>query len=147
MRLIDADALKKKADMRGRCLRPLVTAFQMCVTVHDIDDAPTIDAVPMADLKKFAEDVVCQFGYYIQYNGRLHLTAGGLSTLEWAFSILGWEDPKPFPEGECEWDSCHEHATCGTPTPDGYKRVCGKHFATIQAYEEAERNARMDGGG
>ena len=47
MRLIDADALKKKADMRGRCLRPLVTAFQMCVTVHDIDDAATIDAVPV----------------------------------------------------------------------------------------------------
>lgn len=43
MWLIDANALKKKADMRGRCLRPLVTAFQLCVTVHDIDDAPTID--------------------------------------------------------------------------------------------------------
>ena len=51
MRLIDADALKKKADMRGRCLRPLVTAFQMCVTVHDIDDAPTIDAVPVVRCK------------------------------------------------------------------------------------------------
>ena len=51
MRLIDASALKKKADMRGRCLRPLVTAFQMCVTVHDIDDAPTIDAVPVVRCK------------------------------------------------------------------------------------------------
>lgn len=52
MRLIDADALKKKADMRGRCLRPLVTAFQMCVTVHDIDDTPTIDAVPVVRCKE-----------------------------------------------------------------------------------------------
>lgn len=43
MRLIDADDLKKKVDIRGRCLRPLVTGFQMCVTVHDIDNAPTID--------------------------------------------------------------------------------------------------------
>ena len=110
-----------------------------------IAEAPAEDVVPVADLKEFAEDVVCQFGYYVQHNGRLHITHGGLSTLEWAFEILGWENPKPFPEGECEWDGCHEHATCGTPTPEGYKRVCVKHFADIQAREEAERNARMDG--
>ena len=47
MRLIDADALKKKATMRGSCLRPMVTAFQMAVTTHDIDAAPTIDAAPV----------------------------------------------------------------------------------------------------
>lgn len=89
------------------------------------------DAVPADDLKEFAEDVVYQFGYKINYDGRLHLTAGGLSTLEWAFNILGWEDPKPFPEGECEMDCCHEYATCGINTPDGYKRVCGKHFGKL----------------
>ena len=78
---------------------------------------PFADVVEVAELKEFAEDVVYQFGYAINYNGRLHLSSGGLSTLEWAFSILGWPDPKPYPEGECEWDGCHEHATCGTPTP------------------------------
>ena len=106
---------------------------------------PAADVAPVSDLKEFAEDVLYQFGYKINCNGGLHITAGGLSTLEWAFSILGWEDPYPFPEGECEWDGCHEYATCGTPTQDGYKRVCGKHYAYIKAREEAERNARMDG--
>ena len=87
------------------------------------------------DLVEFAEDVAYQFGYYCQNKGRLHITHGGLSTLEWAFDILGWENPHPVPECECEIDGCHEHATCGTPTKDGYKRVCGKHFMEIQ--EEA----------
>lgn len=54
---------------------------------------------------------------------------------EWAFDILEWENPHPVPECECEIAGCHEHATCGTPTKDGYKRVCGKHFMEIQ--EEA----------
>ena len=93
-----------------------------------IENAPTVDAVPMDDMKEFAEDVVYQFGYYGQYNGRLHIGHGGLSTLEWAFDILGWDNPHPAPEFECEIDGCHEHATCGAPTSDGYKRMCGKHY-------------------
>ena len=91
------------------------------------------------DIKDFAEDVACQFGYYCQNGGRLHVTHGGLSTLEWAFDILGWENPHPVPEYECEVDGCYEHATCGTPTADGYKRVCGKHFRSL--------SAKMDGDG
>lgn len=110
-----------------------------------IEDAPAADVVEVSELKEFAEDVIYQFGYHINYKGRLHLSSGGLSTLEWAFDILGWPDPKPYPEGECEWDGCHEYADCGTPTPDGYKRVCGKHFRVIQIRKEAEENARMDG--
>ena len=43
MRLIDADELKKKAKLRGHCVSPLVTAHHMCVDVHDIDNAPTIN--------------------------------------------------------------------------------------------------------
>lgn len=102
-------------------------------------DAPVVDAVEVADMKEFAEDVVYQFGYYCQNGGRLHITHGGLSTLEWAFDILGWENPHPVPECECEIEGCHEHATCGTPTADGYKRMCGRHY----------RNhcAKMDGDG
>ena len=41
------------------------------------------------DLVEFAEDVAYQFGYYCQNKGRLHITHGGLSTLELAFDILG----------------------------------------------------------
>ena len=80
-----------------------------------------------ADMREFAKDVAYQFGYYCQNGGRLHITHGGLSTLEWAFDILGWENPHPVPECECEIDGCHEHATCGAPTNDGYKRMCGRH--------------------
>lgn len=101
------------------------------VAIADLGDMPTVDAVEVADMKEFAEDVVYQFGYYCQNGGRLHITHGGLSTLEHAFDILGWENPHPVPECECQIEGCHEHATCGTPTADGYKRVCGKHFAKM----------------
>ena len=89
------------------------------------------------EIKEFAEDVAYQFGYYFPIKDILYLSTGGLSTLEWAFRILGWNDPHPVPECECEYPGCHKHATCGTPTKDGYKRVCGKHFAEL-ASEEAE---------
>lgn len=95
--------------------------------INAIDAVPTIDAVEVNDMIEFAKDVAYQFGYYCQNGGRLHITHGGLSTLEWAFDILGWENPHPVPECECEIDGCHEHATCGAPTADGYKWMCSKH--------------------
>lgn len=101
------------------------------VAIADLGDMPTVDAVEVADMKEFAEDVVRQFGCYCHKGGRLHITHGGLSTLEQAFDILGWENPHPVPECECEIEGCHEHATCGVPTADGYKRVCGKHMAKM----------------
>ena len=88
-------------------------------------------------IKGFAEDVAYQFGYYFPIKDMLYISTGGLSTLERAFDILGWNDPHPVPECECEVPGCHEHATCGTPTKDGYKRVCGKHFAELYR-DEAE---------
>jgi hypothetical protein len=30
---------------------------------------------------------------------------------------------------ECNIKGCHEFAHCGCPTKNGYKRLCGKHFA------------------
>jgi hypothetical protein len=106
-----------------------------------IDAQPTVDAVEVADMKEFAEAVAYQFGYYCQNEGRLHITHGGLSTLELTFYILGWENPHPVPECECEVDGCHEHATCGIPTADGYKRVCGQHFRSIRAKMDGDGNA------
>ena len=97
------------------------------------------------EIKEFAEDVAYQFGYYFPIKDILYISTGGLSTLEWAFRILGWNDPHPVPECECEFPGCHEHATCGTPTKDGYKRVCGKHFAELTR-EEAEAALAQKGG-
>ena len=31
----------------------------------------------------------------------------------------------------CEVHDCWEEATCGIPTQEGYKRVCGKHFEEL----------------
>ena len=92
-----------------------------------IDEQPTVDEVPVDDMREFAADVAYQFGYYCNTGGRLCLSHGGLSTLEWAFDILGWENLHPVPECECEIDGCHEHATCGVQTKDGYKRMCDNH--------------------
>lgn len=89
------------------------------------------------EIKGFAEDVAYQFGYYFPIKDMLYISTGGLSTLERAFDILGWNDPHPVPECECEVLGCHEHATCGTPTKDGYKRACGKHFVELTREETA----------
>ena len=96
-------------------------------------------------LKEFAEDVARQFGYHgTTADGRPAYTCGGLSTLEWAWNILDWPDPKPAPECECQEEGCHEWATGGSPTPDGYKWLCGRHFAAYEAREEAEAALRRE---
>ena len=115
---------------------PLIDAANRLATYEDTGLEPE-------EIKEFAEDVAYQFGYYFPIKDMLYISTGGLSTLERAFDILGWNDPHPVPECECEFPGCHEHATCGTPTKDGYKRVCGKHFAELTR-EEAE--AALKGG-
>lgn len=90
------------------------------------------------EILEFVEDVVRQFAYQTTVDGRCAYYTGGLSTLEWAFSILGWPDPKPTPECECQEEGCHEWAVGGRPTPDGYKCLCSRHFADYKAREEAE---------
>lgn len=90
-------------------------------------------------LREFAEDVARQFGYHgTTPDGRPAYTTGGLSTLEWAWSLLGWPDPKPAPECECQEEGCHEWANGGRPTPDGYKWLCSRHWWAYEAREEAE---------
>lgn len=96
-------------------------------------------------LKEFAEDVARQFGYHgTTADGRPAYTCGGLSTLEWAWNILDWPDPKPAPECECQEEGCHEWATGGRPTPDGYKWLCGRHFAAYEAREDAQAALRRE---
>jgi hypothetical protein len=61
---------------------------------------------------------------------------GGLSALEDAFEVLGWESPHPAPEMTCDEPGCWEFASCGWPTRPGgtgqnggYRRTCGDHMA------------------
>ena len=95
-------------------------------------------------LRDFAEDVVRQWGYV---SGGA-VTAGGLSTLEEAFAVLGWDDPHVLEAGDpavCDEPGCGEAATCGWPTrpggtgPNGgYRRTCYEHMAAarLQSTEE-----------
>lgn len=80
------------------------------------------------ELRETIEDLVRQFAHETVKDGVPALWTGGLSTLEGAFAVLGWEDPFPCPENACETPGCNEWATCGTPTPDGYRRLCGTHY-------------------
>ena len=141
-RLIDANALTK-AHCEGcaKEIQEMCKTDPVCASMMWVVEAPTVDAVEVADMRAFAEDVAYQFGYYCHNGGRLHITHGGLSTLEWAFNILGWENPHPVPECECEIEGCHEHATCGTPTTDGYKRMCGMHYRNYSAKMDGDGNA------
>ena len=43
-----------------------------------------------------------------------------------------------------EEEGCHEWATGGRPTPDGYKRLCGRHFAAYESRAEAEAALRRE---
>ena len=75
-------------------------------------------------LKEFAEDVARPFGYRgTTPDGRAAYTAGGLSTLEWAWSLLGWPDPKPAPECECQEEDCHEWVSVYDRLPEPGERV------------------------
>lgn len=142
VRLIDADKLLCEIEEELSCECKAYTAEQnkwidtgLRIAATDIRHQPTVKAVKEDDMRAFAEDVVYQFGYYGQHKGRLHIIHAGLSALEWAFDILGWENPHPAPEYECEIDGCTERAIYGRLTKDGYKRVCVKHFKELQ--EEA----------
>ena len=82
-------------------------------------------------LRNALEDMVTQFAGRGMVNGKRALTTMGMSSLEHAFEVLGWPDPF-FPAwGGCEWRGCPEWATCGSPTPTGYKRLCLPHFAQV----------------
>ena len=78
----------------------------------------------MREIKEALEDMVRQFAYQSKdKKGLPAYTTGGLSALERAFSVLGWNDPHSCPENKCEHGKCKKWATCGTPTENGYERV------------------------
>ena len=77
-------------------------------------------------LESALEGMVYQFAY--SGDNPATLRTGGLSALEEAFGVLGWTDPKPVPDLECDSEGCHKTATCGVPTKDGYKRLCLLHY-------------------
>ena len=81
--------------------------------------------------KSVLEDMVHQFAPTAVIDDKLYIWTGGFSALEDAFAVLEWSNPHEIPERECDMGGCSSHATCGTPTPDGYKNVCGMHFSEL----------------
>jgi len=78
-----------------------------------------------AELKEALEDMVEQFGYWS--DGAGGFITGGLSALELAFRVLGWEEPHISKGHWCDEPGCKKRISCGTPTPDGYRSTCGDH--------------------
>lgn len=76
-------------------------------------------------VRELLEDMVAQFGYWSDTIGGVG--TGGLSTLEEAFAVLGWDDPHPMPRLRCDEPGCLRQIHAGTPTPTGYRQTCHEH--------------------
>lgn len=80
-------------------------------------------------LRDALEDMCYQFAYDGTRDGGPTLTTGGLSALEGAFRLLGWEDPHPIPHARCDEPGCPQRAACGWPDKNNrYRRTCTEHY-------------------
>jgi len=52
----------------------------------------------------------------------------GLSSLELAFDVLGWEEPSICKEAQCDEPGCKKQIICGWPSSNGYRSTCGEHY-------------------
>lgn len=100
------------------------------------------------DLREALEDMLFQFGYRGVKDGKRILHTGGLSALEHAFGVLGWEDPHVVTDDSgCEIAGCHDWASCVGPYPRsrakastasdmaGFGYLCTNHYFTWSGTE------------
>ena len=106
---------------------PYLEDFQRAVAVREADYLGQI-----ATLRAALEDMVRQFAYWSNSAGGIY--TGGLSALEEAFDVLGWDDPYPLPDRRCDEPGCMEDGTMGWPTRPGgtglnggYRTTCWDH--------------------
>jgi hypothetical protein len=80
-------------------------------------------------MKEVLERMVMQFGYQGIINGKPVISTGGMSALEEAFEVLGWDDPHKLPEegNTCEIDGCMEGIASGMRWDVFYLHLCSKH--------------------
>ena len=82
-------------------------------------------------LRGALESMVNQFAYD---NDRGEYHTGGLSALEEAFDVLGWDDPHPRPaELLCDVLGCSRQSTRGWNSTNGYRRTCGRCYQILAA--------------
>lgn len=88
--------------------------------------------------KEALEGMVSQFSYRGTRGKRLHLNTGGLSALEYAFKVLGWDDPHFVDtENSCNIAGCYGWAVSGLNWGDLYLNLCSEH--TQEAFKKLER--------
>ena len=87
------------------------------------------------------EDMCFQFAYKGMQGGKRILHTGGLSTLESAFAILGWDDPHVVEDQGCEIAGCEAWCSCVGSYPRsqakatldpkliGFGYLCGTHYS------------------
>lgn len=87
-------------------------------------------------MREALEDMCGQFAYWSDAKGGY--CTGGLSVLEEAFELLGWDDPQVHKAAQCDEPRCKKQATCGAPTKAGYRRTCSKHMPKPGPYSKEE---------
>lgn len=131
---------RKRLDLR-RQMDDLGTALQ---TYADVMATPA--AAPRETAERDAlESMVHQFAYWSDKAGGYW--TGGLSALEEAFDVLGWDDPHPEPEARCDEPGCMGQITCGWPSANGYRRTCYDHseYPRRDALAPAAASAELAG--
>ena len=91
---------------------------------------------PIDPVRDALEGMVYQFAYWSDGIGGI--SCGGLSALEDAFVVLGWEDPMPVPSMCCDEPGCMKQGTMGTPVVGGYRRTCWDHRPTGPEVERCD---------
>ena len=93
------------------------------------------DFTEVAKLRDALEDMVFQFGYRGVRDNKPIIHTAGLSALELAFDVLGWDDPHFIEEkgNTCEVEGCAKDICCGTPAWDGlYLCLCHEHSKDLE---------------
>ncbi len=87
------------------------------------------------ELREALESMVWQYAYRVTQNDKLCLVNGGLSPLEEAFYVLGWENPHYIddPTLECDIEGCHDWRSPQIEWDGVYACICDKHFSDYLA--------------
>jgi len=83
----------------------------------------------MSEIREALESMVEQFAYHGVKNQKPVIHTGGLSALEEAFEVLGWDDPHFIEEegNTCDVIGCSEQDESGQCWGELYLRLCRKH--------------------
>jgi hypothetical protein len=80
------------------------------------------------DLRDALEDMVWQFANRTTWRGWPAISTGGLSALEGAFDVLGWDDPRTVRGMTCQTKGCRKWREGSANTAAGYKWLCSDHL-------------------